>query len=114
MKPIDPVIHEPARLRVLMVLSGVEWADFASLCRMLKLTRGNLSVHASRLERSGCIRVSKRVVGKVPHTQYRLTAKGRKALDEYWAAVDEIRTLGQAGFPDARDGDHLMKRMTSG
>jgi len=114
MKHIDPVIHEPARLRILMVLSGVEWADFASLCRMLKLTRGNLSVHAGRLVRSGYIRVSKRIVGKAPHTQYRLTAKGRKALAEYWAALDEIRTLAEAGFAGARGDDHLMKRMISG
>lgn len=100
MKHIDRVIHEPARLRILMVLSGMQWADFPSLCRMLGLTRGNLSAHTSQLERSGYIRVSKSIVGRVPHTEYRLTAKGRKALGEYWAAMDEIRKLGKTGLPD--------------
>jgi len=96
MKPIDRVIHEPARLRILMVLSGVHWADFASLCRRLELTRGNLSAHTAQLEQSGYIRVSKSIVGKVPHTQYRLTPKGRQALAEYWAALDEIRRLSNS------------------
>ncbi|MEN6427424.1 MAG: transcriptional regulator [Phycisphaerales bacterium] len=100
MRHIDRVIHEPARLQILMVLSGVEWADFASLCRLLELTRGNLSVHTSRLERSDYIRVSKSIVGKIPHTQYRLTPRGRKALDAYWAAMHEIRGLGGTLFAD--------------
>ncbi len=100
MRDVDRVIHEPARLRILMVLSGVQWADFASLCRLLKLTRGNLSVHTSRLERSGYIRISKSIVGRIPHTQYRLTPGGRRALDAYWAAMDEIRGLGKPGSTD--------------
>jgi DNA-binding MarR family transcriptional regulator len=90
---IDRVIHEPARLKIVTALSGVLWADFPSLCRMLGLTRGNLSAHAARLERGGYIRVSKSIVGKMPHTQFRLTPKGRRALAEYWAALDAIRRL---------------------
>jgi DNA-binding transcriptional ArsR family regulator len=91
---IDRVIHEPARLRILMVLSVVQWADFPSLCRMLGLTRGNLSAHIRCLERSRYVQVKKSIVGRVPHTQYRLKAKGERALAEYWAAMDEIRGLG--------------------
>jgi len=100
MKQIDPMIHEPARLQILMVLSGVQGADFVSLCRMLKLTRGNLSAHASRLEQSGYVRVNKSIVGRIPHTQYRLTPRGRKALDAYWAAMDEVRGLGAIASAD--------------
>jgi DNA-binding transcriptional ArsR family regulator len=95
MKPIDRIIHEPARLKILTVLSGVEWADFPSLCRLLELTRGNLSAHISCLERGRYIRIRKSIVGKVPHTQYRLTETGRKALTAYWAAMDQIRGLAQ-------------------
>jgi DNA-binding MarR family transcriptional regulator len=68
MEHIDHVIHEPPRLKILMVLSAVQRADFPSLCRILGLTCGNLSAHASQLERSGYIRVSKGVVGWVLHT----------------------------------------------
>jgi DNA-binding transcriptional ArsR family regulator len=95
MMQIDRVIHEPARLKIMMVLSGVEWADFSSLCQVLNLTRGNLSAHISCLERSKYIQIKKSIIGKIPHTQYRLTKTGHKALERYWAAMDEIRGLGE-------------------
>jgi DNA-binding MarR family transcriptional regulator len=94
------VIHEPARLRILTALSAVQWADFPSLCQALGLTRGNLSVHVTRLERGGYVQVKKSIVGRMSHTQYRLTPKGRTALKEYWAALDEIRATGSLGPPD--------------
>ena len=97
---IDPVIHEPVRLRILMALSAVEWADFPSLCRLLDLTRGNLSAHVTRLERGGYVQVKKSILGRMPHTQYRLTPRGRKTLKEYWAAIDEIRASGSLGPDD--------------
>jgi DNA-binding MarR family transcriptional regulator len=97
---IDPVIHEPARLRIMTALSAVQWADFPSLCRLLGLTRGNLSAHVACLERGGYVQVRKSIVGKMPHTQYRLTPAGRKALKEYWAAIDEIRASGSVGSSD--------------
>jgi DNA-binding MarR family transcriptional regulator len=96
MPPIDRVIHEAARLRIMTMLSGVAWADFASVCRRLGLTRGNLSAHIARLERSGYVQVSKSIIGKLPHTQYKLTPQGRRALVGYWAAMDEIRRLDEA------------------
>ncbi len=94
MVSVDRVIHEPARLKIMMVLFGVEWVDFPSLCRMLGLTRGNLSAHISCLERSRYVQVKKSIVGRVPHTQYCLTKKGARALTQYWAAMDQIRKLG--------------------
>ena len=81
-------------------LSGVAWADFPSLCHLLGLTRGNLSAHVARLERRGYVRVRKSILGRMPHTQYRLTPRGRRALQEYWAALDEIRALGKGGSAD--------------
>jgi len=87
----DPVIHEPARLRILMVLSGVDTADFNFLLSALGATRGNLSSHADRLERANYIEIFKGFNGKIPHTRYRLTPAGRKALAGYWATLDHIR-----------------------
>lgn len=98
---IDRIIHEPARLQIMTVLSGVAWADFPSLCRVLGLTRGNLSAHCRRLERAGYVQVKKSIIGRIPHTQYRLTAKGRRVLKEYWAAMDRIRQLAET--PPADD-----------
>ena len=96
MKEIDLEIHEPARLGIMTLLSSSAWTDFASLCLVLKLTRGNLSSHLARLERCGYIQVKKSIVGRVPHSGYRLTQSGRKALGDYWSAIDAIRKLGKA------------------
>ncbi len=97
---IDPVVHEPARLRILTALSAVQWADFPSLCLLLGLTRGNLSAHVTRLERGGYVQGRKSIIGRMPHTQYRLTPRGRRALKEYWVAIDEIRASGSFGPAD--------------
>jgi len=92
---VDRLIHEPARLQIMTALSAVAWADFPSLCRDLGLTRGNLSAHCGRLERAGYVQVKKSIIGRIPHTQYRLTPNGRKVLKEYWAAMDRIRQLAE-------------------
>lgn len=92
MAGIDRVIHEPVRLRILMVLSGVDRTDFKFLVTTLGLSKGNLSSHIDRLERTGHVKVNKSFNGKIPHTSYRLTRKGRQALENYWSAMDEIRS----------------------
>jgi DNA-binding transcriptional ArsR family regulator len=91
MTELDRVIHEPARLRIATILAGVEWADFAFLLSVLKLTKGNLSSHMDRMEKAGYVEVRKQFNGKMPHTDYRLTPLGRETLDRYWAEIDRIR-----------------------
>lgn len=94
MSSLDRVIHEPARLRILMLLSGVDRADFNFLLATLDLTKGNLSAHVDKLESAGYVDVLKSFNGKIPHTEYRLTNAGREALTQYWAALDRIRSIG--------------------
>ena len=89
----DRIIHEPARLRIMMILSGVDEADFNFLRSTLDMTKGNLSSHMDRLEKAGYIKIIKSFNGKIPHTGYRLTKSGQTALSEYWAALDKIRKL---------------------
>lgn len=91
MTDLDRIIHEPARLRILMILSGVERADFNFLLSTLELSKGNLSAHVDRLESAGYVEVLKSFNGRIPHTEYRLTKPGQKALANYWAALDQIR-----------------------
>jgi DNA-binding transcriptional ArsR family regulator len=91
MKDIDRLIHEPVRLRILSILTGVDLADFKFLVTTLALSRGNLSSHMDKLERAGYVEVRKGFNGKIPHTDYRITDAGRKALSDYWSALDEIR-----------------------
>ena len=92
----DKIIHEPARLRIMMVLSGIEQADFNFLLTTLSLTRGNLSRHIEKLESAAYLEVKKSFKGKVPNTSYQLTQKGSKALAQYWENLDTIRRLDQS------------------
>jgi len=92
MHDLDRTIHEPARLRIMTILSGVNSADFNFLLSTLQLTKGNLSAHVDRLEKAGYLDVQKSFNGKIPHTEYRLTSPGREALAEYWAALDQLRS----------------------
>ncbi len=91
MHEVDRTIHEPARLRILTILSGADRVSYNFFRTALGLTNGNLGSHLERLEKAGYVTVRKTFQGKMPHTDYALTASGRKALAGYWAALDEIR-----------------------
>jgi DNA-binding MarR family transcriptional regulator len=93
---IDKIIHEPARLRIVMILAGVEQADFNFLLKTLSLTRGNLSRHVEKLESAAYINVKKTFNGKIPNTSYQLTRKGSRALAQYWENLDAVRRLGRS------------------
>ena len=84
---VDRVIHEPARLLIVALLSSVREADFLFLQRETGLTKGNLSSHLSRLEQSGYLRIEKSFRGKVPQTVCSLTAEGRAAFKAYRAQM---------------------------
>ncbi|MGB7538169.1 MAG: transcriptional regulator [Anaerolineales bacterium] len=87
---LDRVIHEPARLLLVALLSSVESADFLFLLKESRLTKGNLSVHLTRLEEAGYLTVKKSFRGKIPHTEFRLTAKGKTAFDDYREQLGSI------------------------
>jgi len=80
---IDRVIHEPARLMIVAILSAVNEADFQYLHQSTGLTKGNLSVHLSRLEEAGYVEIEKTFRGKYPLTICRLTKQGKNVLDTY-------------------------------
>lgn len=93
MANLDKLIHEPARLRILSILSGVGVADFNFLCTSLALTKGNLSSHMDKLEKAEFVVVKKTTVGKVSHTEFSITDAGRAALAAYWESLDAIRNI---------------------
>ena len=80
---IDRLIHEPARLMIVALLATVEEADFQYLLLATGLTKGNLSVHLSKLEEAAYIVIEKSFRGKHPLTICRLTAQGREAFENY-------------------------------
>ena len=80
---VDRLIHEPSRSIILAILCAVESADFLYLQRETGLTKGNLSVHLSKLEEAGYISIEKTYRGKIPMTLCRMTEAGRKAFKSY-------------------------------
>ena len=87
---LDQIIHERRRLGIVSALAANDRQTFAELKAVLKTTDGNLSVHARRLEEAGYIKVTKGFEDRKPRTEYRLTAKGRRALDSYLQQMEAI------------------------
>jgi DNA-binding MarR family transcriptional regulator len=90
---LDRVIHERLRLGILSALSVNESLTFNELKKMLDSTDGNLSVHARKLEEAGYIACAKSFEGRMPRTDYRLTAAGKRALERY---LDHMEALIRA------------------
>jgi DNA-binding MarR family transcriptional regulator len=87
---IDRLVHEPARLHILTLLSVVEGADFLFIMRQTGLTKGNLSSHLSKLETAGYVVIEKDFVEKIPHTVVKITSTGRQALQAYRQKLAEV------------------------
>jgi len=90
---LDRLIHERLRLGILSALSVNKSLTFNELKRLLDTTDGNLSVHARKLEEAAYIACTKSFEGRMPRTDYRLTAAGRRALERY---LDHMEALIQA------------------
>jgi DNA-binding HxlR family transcriptional regulator len=89
----DRLVHERLRLGILSALTVNESLTFNELKKLLDTSDGNLSVHARKLEEAAYVACSKSFEGRVPRTDYRLTAAGRRALDRY---LDLMEALIQA------------------
>jgi DNA-binding HxlR family transcriptional regulator len=87
---LDRVIHERLRLGIVSALAASESMTFNQLKKLLNTTDGNLSVHARKLEDAEYIVCEKTFEGRVPRTEYRLTAAGRRALDKYVSHMEAI------------------------
>lgn len=87
---LDRLIHERLRLGIISALAVNRKISFTELKELLSTSDGNLSVHARKLEEAGYIDCDKTFRGRVPHTEYRITAKGRRALKSY---LDHMEAL---------------------
>jgi len=86
---LDRLIHERIRLGIVSALATNQSLSFNDLKRILKTTDGNLSVHARKLEEAQYVSCVKFFEGRVPRTEYRLTAIGRRALAQYLDQMEE-------------------------
>ncbi|MDT8401407.1 MAG: transcriptional regulator [Bacteroidales bacterium] len=84
---VNKLIHEPARMAVISLLSAVEEADFIFIMNSTGLTQGNLSSHLAKLEEAGYVEIEKTFRGKRPHTLIRLTESGLNELTLYLKTV---------------------------
>jgi DNA-binding HxlR family transcriptional regulator len=87
---LDRLIHERLRLGIVSALAVTERLTFNDLKRLLRTTDGNLSVHARKLEDAEYITCDKSFEGRMPRTEYRLTAAGRRALEKYLVHMEAI------------------------
>lgn len=86
----DRLVHERMRLGMLSALAVNERLSFNELKGLLQTTDGNLSVHARKLEEGGYVSCHKHFAGRVPRTDYRITAAGRRALEEYLCQMEDL------------------------
>jgi DNA-binding MarR family transcriptional regulator len=90
---LDPLIHVPARLRIVATLAALPAGDtltFTRLQDMIGLTPGNLITHLRKLEDAGYLASEKTGNGVASKTTVALTDRGRKALDEYRKALRDL------------------------
>lgn len=87
---LDRIIHEPIRLGIISALAVNASLSFNDLKQRLNTTDGNVSVHARKLEDAGYVSCHKGFAGRVPHTDYKLTAAGRRAMEKYFAQMREL------------------------
>lgn len=90
---LDRLIHERLRLGILSALAVNPSLTFNELKKLLKTTDGNLSVHARKLEDAGYVACNKSFEGRIPKSEYKLTASGRRALEKY---LDHMEALIRA------------------
>jgi DNA-binding MarR family transcriptional regulator len=92
----DRLIHEKTRLAIVSALAVNPTLTFNELKSILKTTDGNVSVHARKLEEANYLSCRKSFEGRMPRTEYSLTAAGRRALQRYLdhmeALINNVRT----------------------
>lgn len=86
----DRVIHERLRLGILSALAVNDSVTFNELKKLMDTTDGNLSVHARKLEEAGYLLCEKSFAGRMPRTEYRISAAGRRALERYLDEMEQF------------------------
>jgi DNA-binding MarR family transcriptional regulator len=87
---LDRLIHERMRLAIVSALAVRDTLSFNELKQLLGTTDGNLSVHARKLEDAGYVQCDKSFEGRTPRTEFKLTAKGRQALERYLSHMEAL------------------------
>jgi len=94
----DRLIHEKTRLAIVSALAVNPTLTFNEMKAILKTTDGNVSVHTRKLEEAGYLSCRKSFEGRMPKTEYSLTASGKRALERYLGHMEALikATRGKA------------------
>jgi DNA-binding MarR family transcriptional regulator len=90
---LNPVIHTPARLRIMVTLAALHDGgdlSFTGLQELTRMTPGNLITHLRKLEDAGYVSTTKNGSGVTTRTSVTLTHGGRDALDNYTAVLQRL------------------------
>jgi DNA-binding MarR family transcriptional regulator len=94
---LDRIIHERLRLGIISALAVNDRLAFTDLRHLLNTSDGNLSVHARKLEDAGYVQCHKGFEGRVPRTEFRITPKGRRALEGYLNHMEALIAATRTG-----------------
>ena len=96
---LDRLLHDRMRLGIVSALAASDdlSLSFTELRSALNATDGNLGVHARKLEDAGYVSCEKTFSGRIPRTEFRLTASGRRALEKYLDHMDAIIRAARNG-----------------
>lgn len=87
MDALDPVLHQPARLRIMVALYKNRQLGFPAMRDELGLTPGNLGAHLEKLGQAGYIDSARVLSGTSFEMRYRITPAGSDAFRAYLAAL---------------------------
>ena len=86
----DRVIHEKTRLAIVSALAANQTLTFNELKALLETSDGNVSVHTRKLEEANYLTCRKSFEGRMPKTEYSLTAAGRRAFERYLSHMEAL------------------------
>jgi DNA-binding HxlR family transcriptional regulator len=101
-RDLDRLIHQRTRLSIVSALAVSETLSFNDLKAVLRISDGNLSVHARKLEDAGYLECTKSFAGRTPRTEYRLTTEGRAALKSYLSHMEALIDATREQAPEPR------------
>lgn len=90
---LNAILHQELRLAIVSFLANVESAEFKKLLEISKASKGNLSVQLSKLQSAGYIEIEKSFKGNYPHTECKITKKGRTAFEEYLVNLKKMLNI---------------------
>jgi DNA-binding transcriptional ArsR family regulator len=86
----DRLIYERVRLGIMSALAVREELTFTELKALFDVSDGNLSAHARKLEEAKYLTCTKTFEERRPKSVYRITQRGRDALNRYLDHVEAV------------------------